>query len=77
MSMLLSEKFAPYEHASAWVGTDMGQRHDWIRRLTPAENLELRAALAFSRSRQVDIPAMRREDFPLANACTHLASIGP
>jgi hypothetical protein len=55
----------PYAHPSAWRGCDMQQRDDWIVHLTPAHNRELNEALAFAKSRNADIPAMRPEDFPL------------
>jgi hypothetical protein len=55
----------PYAHPSAWRGAEMQRRDDWILNLTAEHNHELNQALAFAKSRNADIPAMQRADFPL------------
>jgi len=64
-----------YDHPSAWKGADMARRDDWIVRLTPAHNRELRDALAFAKSRQADIPSMTAQDFPLPTLAPALRAL--
>lgn len=61
----LSNAAACYEHPSAWRGAEVAQRDDWIVRLTPAHNHELREALVVAGARGADIPALAADDFPL------------
>lgn len=65
MSDAASSGRSAYRHPSAWRGADMARRDDWILRLGPAENAELRAALAVARSRGAAIPTLTADDFPL------------
>lgn len=64
-----------YEHPSAWAGAEVATRDDWIVRLSPAENRELRDALAIARARGVDIPGLGAADFPLPSLAPKLRAV--
>jgi hypothetical protein len=50
---------------SAWYGPDLAARGDWIERLTEAEIAEIDAAAERLATAEVDIPSIRKNDFPL------------
>ncbi len=57
---------SPIKGPSVWFAADMrGREAEWSYCLSPSEVAELEAALAHVRSRNLDIAAIRREDFPL------------
>lgn len=56
----------PVEGPAVWLGPDMAAREsDWTFVLTPSDVAEIDAALAGVLSRDLDIAAIRRVDFPL------------
>jgi hypothetical protein len=56
----------PVEGPSAWTGADMrGREAEWTYRLSPAEIVEIEAAVTAVRARGLDVAHIRREDFPL------------
>ena len=60
---MLSE---PLPSAAAWQAADLHAREDWIYRLTETDIAELDAALAETKRRNVGVPAIGKEHFPLA-----------
>lgn len=73
-----SAELAPeglYRHPSAWTGAEMSGRVDWLEAFGPAENAELRAALAVARARGADIPGLTSEDFPLPTLAPRLRAL--
>jgi hypothetical protein len=57
---------SPIKGPSVWSAADMrGREAEWSYRLSPSEVAEIEAALSHARSRNIDIAAIRREDFPL------------
>jgi hypothetical protein len=50
---------------SAWFGSDMAARGDWIEQLTDTEILEIDAAAERLAIAEFDIPSIRQHDFPL------------
>src|SRR5215471_9134480 len=57
---------APIEGLSVWFADDMrGREAEWSYRLSPAEVVELEAALRAVQERGLDIAAISRQDFPL------------
>ena len=55
----------PYRHPSAWRGSEMRERPDWIWRLSDAENDGLHRAVQGARQRGLGIPRLSAADFPL------------
>lgn len=56
----------PVKGPAVWLGPDMAAREaEWTHVLTPSGVAEIEAALASVLSRDLDIAAIRREDFPL------------
>jgi Taurine catabolism dioxygenase TauD, TfdA family len=66
---------AAYPHPSAWTGAEVAVRDDWIVRLGPAQNRELRDALAVATSRGADIPSLAAADFPLPTLAPQLRDL--
>ena len=50
---------------SAWYGPDLAARGDWIEHLSETEILEIDAAAERLANAEIDIPSIRRHDFPL------------
>ena len=50
---------------SAWYGPDLAARGDWIEHLSETEIAEIDAAAERLANAEVDIPSIRRQDFPL------------
>lgn len=55
----------PITSPAAWLGADLRGRDDWVYRFSAAELAELDAALERVRARNLAIPHIAREDFPL------------
>jgi hypothetical protein len=56
----------PIAGPSAWTGADMRMREaEWIYHLSAVEVAEIEDATRAVRARGLDLPAVRREDFPL------------
>jgi Taurine catabolism dioxygenase TauD, TfdA family len=56
----------PVTGPSAWIGADMRSREaEWSYRLSPADVAEIDNATRIVRTRDLDLAAIRREDFPL------------
>lgn len=64
-----------YEHPCTWTGAQMVQRDDWIVRLTPTDNRELRAAMAVAKARSATIPKLTAQDFPLPTLARALGAL--
>ncbi len=56
---------APVDSASAWYGSEMAAREDWIRTFSEAEIGELDAAIAHARATGKARDELTRSDFPL------------
>ena len=65
----------PYVHPSAWRGADLRDSAEWRITLTPADNQELRQALAHARSNNAQIPSLSETDFPLPTLSPMLAAL--
>ncbi len=50
---------------SAWYGPDLAARGDWVEHLSETETAEIDSAAARLTDASVDIPSIRRQDFPL------------
>jgi hypothetical protein len=57
------ETLKPFDGPAAWMGRDLAEREDWIWQLDQAEIDELLEAI--ERSRNLDLEAITRDDFPL------------
>jgi hypothetical protein len=53
------------EGPSAWIGSDLRRRDDWVYRLSPAEIAEIETAVAAIRAGGLDIGDITQVDFPL------------
>jgi hypothetical protein len=53
------------EGPSAWYGPDLAARGEWVEQLTESEIAEIDTASKRLANADVDIPSMRRQDFPL------------
>jgi hypothetical protein len=53
------------EEPSAWYGPELAARGDWVERLSDAEVAEIEAATTRLVDADIDIPSVRRRDFPL------------
>lgn len=51
--------------SSAWYGPDLAARSDWIKQLSEIEIAEIERATKRLAEAQVEIPAIRKDDFPL------------
>src|SRR5208282_866836 len=65
----------PFAGPFAWHGGDLARTEDWVRRLTPAENAEIAAALRTVAARGMALLDITREDFPLPTLAPALAGI--
>lgn len=57
---------------SAWYGPDLAARRDWLDHLTEAEVAEVEQASRGLATTNVEIPAIRRSDFPLPTLAPRL-----
>jgi hypothetical protein len=64
---------APIASPAAWRGPEVTRRSDWIVRLTAADVAELERARDHTRSRQLGLADMRRDDFPLPTLAPAIA----
>ena len=60
---------------AAWYGPAMEARTDWLEILTPAESAEVAAATDRLAAGDVEIAAIRRNDFPLPKSAPRLSRI--
>jgi hypothetical protein len=60
---------------SAWYGTELASRSDWIEPLTDSEILEIDSAAERLAIAEFDIPSIRQQDFPLPTLGTRLRRI--
>lgn len=60
---------------SAWYGPDLTARPDWIEQLAEPEISEIERATVRLAQANAEIPAIRREDFPLPTLGPHLRQI--
>lgn len=65
----------PYEHSSAWKGSDMKHSTQWVLQLDEADNAELQAALLAVREKNIGIPMLTAVDFNLPSLGKKLASV--
>ena len=70
-----STSYQPYVHPSAWRSADLRDSAEWRITLTPADNQELRQALAHARSNNAQIPSLSEADFPLPTLSPMLAAL--
>ncbi len=73
--MTVSPEIRPSDSPSAWTGRALRDADDWTLRLTAADNVELRAAIAHARQVGAAIPALGRDDFPLPRLARRLAAM--
>lgn len=64
-----------YECDANWKGPDLAASTDWIYTLSQNDIAELDAALEDVKSRGLEIPAIRKQDFPLPGLSKKLANI--
>jgi len=57
---------------SAWYGPEMVRRTDWLEPLSPAEVDEIEAAMRAVAARDLDLAAIRAQDFPLPRLASRL-----
>jgi hypothetical protein len=55
----------PFLCKAAWHAKDIDAHRTWVYDLTPTDVAELEAALAESKHQRVEVPAIRKEHFPL------------
>ena len=65
----------PYDCAADWKGPEWASSDAWIYRFTEDDIAELEAALRQVKSKGLEIPAIRRQDFPLPALSKKLAEI--
>jgi hypothetical protein len=63
-----------YRSSADWRGIDMEKRSDWIHHFTPAEDAEIRGALAVAKSRGKTMESINKEDFPIPLVAERLAA---
>ncbi len=63
------------QHSSAWYGPDLAARHDWLVKLSPIEITEIERAIQRLAEAKVEIPAIRRTDFPLPTLSSRLQQL--
>uniref|UniRef100_UPI003F4964A4 TauD/TfdA family dioxygenase n=1 Tax=Cupriavidus necator TaxID=106590 RepID=UPI003F4964A4 len=61
----MSNAAKPYHHPSAWRGSDMARRDDWIVKLDDSDVAELERALRAARAAGIGIPELDRDHFPV------------
>jgi len=71
-----SRELPLYENGQSWYGKDLQQRTDWIHELSDDEQREVHQAVARAIAGEVDLVAMKAEDFPLATLGARLKVIG-
>jgi hypothetical protein len=65
----------PITGRAVWRGEDLARATDWIRRVTPAEEEELNAALRAVQRRGLVWRDMTRDDFPIPRFARALAEV--
>src|SRR5262245_29363530 len=60
---------------SAWYGPAMALSREWIEQLSDAEITEIELATVPLADSSIDIPSLRREDFPLPTLSARLQQI--
>jgi hypothetical protein len=65
-----------FRNAQCWYGAQLQERDDWIHRLSPAEQLEIRQAVLSALARGVDLVSITAADFPLPRFGPVLQQIG-
>ena len=63
--MTINELPPPIQDSSAWYGPDLAVQGEWIEHLSETEIAEIHRASERLATAEVDIPAIRPEDFPL------------
>jgi Taurine catabolism dioxygenase TauD, TfdA family len=63
------------EGPSVWYGSTMALKRNWIERLSDAEVAEIEQAMGRLAESAVDIPSIRRDDFPLSALGLRLQNI--
>ncbi|MEK7833841.1 MAG: TauD/TfdA family dioxygenase [Acidobacteriota bacterium] len=53
------------QNSSAWYGPDLAERRDWIETLSESELAEIETTTRRLADADVEIPSIRRDDFPL------------
>ncbi|HQR36735.1 MAG TPA: TauD/TfdA family dioxygenase, partial [Blastocatellia bacterium] len=53
------------QNTSTWYGPDLAERQDWIKTLSDVEIGEIETATKRLADAEIEIPSIRREDFPL------------
>lgn len=53
------------QNASAWYGPDLAKRRNWIETLSETEIAEIESATRRLADARIEIPAIRRDEFPL------------
>src|SRR6266481_5920546 len=53
------------DNPSAWYGSDLKQRSDWIERLSETEIMEVESAARGLLKSSVDLTSIKTQDFPL------------
>ena len=56
-----------------WRAKDLAARTDWLHHFTPAEDAEIKRALAVAKERGRGMETLTREDFPLPTVADRLA----
>ncbi len=64
-----------YECDANWKGPELASSSEWIYRLTENDIAELETALRQIKSRGLEIPAIRQQDFPLPTFSKKLAGV--
>ena len=64
-----------YECDANWKGPELASSSEWVYRLTENDIAELETALRQIKSRGLEIPAIRQQDFPLPTFSKKLAGI--
>jgi TfdA family taurine catabolism dioxygenase TauD len=62
---MTSSRVQPVETDSAWIGSEMASRRDWIHELSRAEIDDLDHAIAHARATGKSLGQLTRDDFPL------------
>jgi hypothetical protein len=76
MATISVDKLPPViQGPSAWYGPDLAARTDWIEHLSATEIAEIDGAAERLANGEVDIPSIRRQDFPLPTLAPRLRQI--
>jgi hypothetical protein len=55
----------PLATPSTWLGPELRETEDWVRRLTPEQLADLESGLAFAKATGKPMTALTRDDFPI------------